>query len=331
MAVNDKIRVPDYNNIQSKVAGVLGGGSSASGYGQTVRSSAVTVSNKVSVNDWGNLRYDIINAYTHIFGSAPTTTLPTTSQTIRYSTSFTPETTGTIDAPNTQYDTWANTIIANRFTIAAGQSATGAAGVTNTIWPGPYGSYWTSKITCTVSVEWPTANEARYFFNSGGEIRFASSRSNVVGGLGNSQSTAWTSILSSAGTRAFGGNKPGTGTTPNDGTNFYRCTNTYGVWYSVFGSSPYGDNNYRISARTPDVSNNSTGSAKKVDFLIEFIDNYVDPGQHPSNPIPDYIDQVDGNFSISVSYLYATGVLEPTGAGNFTVTIPTFTIGAIVP
>lgn len=331
MAVNDKIRVPDYNNIQSKVAGVLGGGVSASGYGQTVRSSAVSVSNKVSVNDWGNLRYDIINAYTHIFGSAPTTTLPNTSQTIRYSPSFTPETTGTIDAPNTQYDTWANTIVASRFTVHPSQSATGSAGSTTTIWPGPYGSYWTSKIQCTVTINFSTPSDARYFFNSGGQIRFAASRTNVSGGLGNNQSTAWTSILTSAGTQYWGGNLPGTGISPADGTNYYRCTSTYGVWYSLFGSSPYGANNYRISARTPGILNNSTGTASQIEFLIELIDNYVDPGQHPSNPIPDFIDQVDGNFTINVSYLYATGVLEPTGAGNFSVPIPIFTIGAIAP
>lgn len=328
MAVNDKIRTPDYNDIQSKVASVLGGGSAATGYGQTLRSSQVSIDSKVSVNSWGNLRYDIINAYKHIFGTTPTIVQPTASDIVRYDTSFTPSADMTVDAPVTQYDTWANNLIANRFTIHPSQSATASNGSTSSIWPGPYGTDWTSKIQCTITAEWPSAAEARYFFNSGGQIRFASSRS---GGSSTAQNNSWTSILSSAGTQGFGGNNPGTGTSPADGTNFYRCTNVFSVWYSTFGSSPYGTNNYRISARTPSVLNNSSGSASTVEFLVEFIDNYVDPGQYPLNPQPDTVDSVDGQFTISVSNLYATGVLEPTGAGNFTVTQPTMTLGAIAP
>lgn len=328
MPVNDKIRLPDYNDIQSKVAGVLGGGSAASGYGQTLRSSQASLDSKVSVNDWGNLRYDIINAYKHIFGTTPTVVLPNADTTVRYDTSFTPSADNAVDAPNTQYDTWANNLIANRFTIHPSQAATRSDGSTSSIWPGPYGTDWTVKIQCTVTAEWPSSAAARYFFNSGGEIRFASAR---TGGSTTSQNNSWTSILSGAGTAAFGGNKPGTGTSPQDGTNFYRCSNAYGVWFSVFGSSPYGTNNYRISARTPDVLNNSTGTASRVQFLIEYIDNYVDPGQYPDNPVPDTVDSVDGQFTLAVSHLYATGVLEPTGAGNFVVTEPTFTLGAIAP
>lgn len=327
MAVNDKIRTPDYNDIQSKVASVLGDGSAASGYGQTLRSSQVTIDNKVSVNEWGNLRYDIINAYKHIFGTTPTIVTAAASDIVRYDTSFTPSSDPAVDAPVTQYDSWANTLISNRFTVHTSQSATRADGSTSSTWPGPYGTYWTAKIQCTVTVEWPSAAAARYFFNSGGQIRFASTR---TGGSSTAQCNSWTSILSGAGTQGFGGNNPGTGTTPADGTNFYRCSSTYGVWYSTFGSSPYGSNNYRISARTPGVLNNSTGTASRIEFLIEYIDNYVDPGNYPLDT-PNTIDAVDGQFTLAVSHLYATGVLEPTGAGNFTVTEPTVTIGAIAP
>ena len=60
--VSKTIQVADYNDIQAKVAGVLGVGSGNSGYGQTVFSNQITTSNRVSVTDWTTLKYDIINA-----------------------------------------------------------------------------------------------------------------------------------------------------------------------------------------------------------------------------------------------------------------------------
>ena len=146
MPVNDKIRLPDYNDIQSKVASVLGGGTSTLGYGQTMRSSQATLDTKVSVNDWGNLRYDIINAYKHIYGSNPTVVLPTADTLVRYDTSFTPSADNAVDAPNTQYDSWANQLIANRFTVHFSQLATRSDGSTSSTWPGPYGTTWSTKI-----------------------------------------------------------------------------------------------------------------------------------------------------------------------------------------
>jgi hypothetical protein len=327
MPVNDKIVRADYNNIRSKINNVLGAGSADRGYGQLVRSSDRSVSNRVTVNEWGDLRFDIINAYKHIFGTTPTLSTPTEGQKVRYSTTFTPETTNLIDAPVTQYDQWANTIDANRFTVHPSQASTFTLPSTSTTWPGIYGSTWTIKIQSTVTATFADSKAARYFFNIGGEIRFASSQSE---GSGTQQVTSWRSILSTAGTQGFGGNKPGTGTSPATGQNYYRLTNTYQVWYSAFGSSPYGTNNYRISARTPSVVNNSAGIASTIDFLIEYIDNYVDPGNSP-NDTPNTVDAVDGTFSLSASYLFATGVLEPLGAGSFTVPVPTLTVGQIAP
>jgi hypothetical protein len=85
---------------------------------------------------------------------------------------------------------------------------------------------------------------------------------------------------------------------------------------------------------------------------VLLIDNYVDPGivsgavafpagtpvgsgtagggvqtATPADFPPD--DSVDGTFSIAVSLVYATGVLVPSGFGNFTVTQPTVTFGPL--
>jgi hypothetical protein len=330
-AVNSIINKEDYNSIRTSLVNIMGSGSGPTGWGQQgrIRSSAVTESNTVTINEWGNLRFDIINAYTHIFGSTPTTAQVVEGNTIRYSSSFTPDT-GTLDTPPSQYLTWVNTIAANKFTVAAGQSAATSTITSSREWPGLFGSTWSTKIACTVNLSWSSADQARYFFNSGGLLRLSSSRANSASstlGGGNQQNIAWTSILSTAGTRSFGGNTPGTGTTPSDAQNFYRLTNSYQVWYTASGSSPYGANSYRISARC-NVVNNTTGTATSVDFLLEFIDNYTDTGGIP-NPPPT--DDVDGIFSVSASTLYATGIMIPTGTGNFVVESPTVTVSGIAP
>jgi hypothetical protein len=317
MPVNDTITQAEYNNIRNKVLGVLGTGTGNSGYGQSLNSSAVALGNRVTINEYANLRFDIINAWVHQAGSVPTAVSVAVGNTVRFSA---------VDSPITTYDTLADTLITNRFNLGAGQSAVAvpASSPASRTWTGTGGDYWTSSISCTIDVQWPSANQARFFFNSGGQIRITSTRSG--GSLGTSQNTSWTNILSSAGTQSFGGNNPGTGTSPLDGQNWYRLTNSFQQYYILSGSSPYGSNSYRLSARATDTANNSSGAAANSQFLVQFVDNYVDPGIGPS---PDTIDAVDGTFSIAVSLVYATGVLVPSGFGNFTVTQPTVTFGPI--
>jgi hypothetical protein len=319
MPVNDIITQAEYNNIRNKVIGVLGTGSGNSGYGQSLNSSAVAEGTRVTVNEYANLRFDIINAWVHQAGSAPTAVAVTVSDTIRFSA---------VDAPVTTYDALANTLITNRFNLGAGQSAVAvpASSPRSRTWTGTGGDIWNSSISCTVDVQWPSANAARFFFNSGGQIRITSTRSG--GSLGTTQNTSWTNILSSAGTQSFGGNNPGTGTSPMNGQNWYRLTNSFQTYYTLAGSSPYGSNSYNLQARVTDTADNSSGAAANSQFRVQFVDNYVDPD--PSGGIQFApVDAVDGTFSIAVSLVFATGVLVPSGFGNFTVTQPTVTFGPL--
>jgi hypothetical protein len=342
MPVNDIITQAEYNNIRNKVIGVLGTGSGNSGYGQPLNSSAVALGTRVTINEYANLRFDIINAWVHQAGSAPTTVTVAAGNTIRFSA---------VDAPVTTYDALANTLITNRFNLGAGQSAVAvpASSPRSRTWTGVGGDIWNSSISCTIDVQWPSANAARFFFNSGGQIRITSSRS---GGSSTTQNTQWTSILSSAGTQSFGGNNPGTGTSPMDGQNWYRLTNSFQTYYTLAGSSPYGSNTYNLQARVTDTADNSSGAAASSQFRVLLVDNYVDPGVAPGSSFfpggggsgaggggggqqtatpadfpPD--DSVDGTFSIAVSLVFATGVLVPSGFGNFTVTQPTVTFGPL--
>jgi hypothetical protein len=327
-AVNSKILQADYNDIRNKIVAVLGNGSVNFGWGQQARinSSAVAEGNKVTINEWANLRYDVINAYKHINGSNPTTAQVAEGNTIRYTSNFTPDT-GSLDVPQKQYDDWADNITTNRFTVAAGESAaTGVVSASKT-------TSWISQCACTIQVYWTNANDARYWFNSGGKIRISASRS---GGAGTAQNTSWTSLLSAAGTQNFGAVLPNANTTPNDGTNWYRTSSSFQTYYSATASSPYGSNIYQLQARCVDVPSNSGGSASQLEIRVLFTDPYVDPGIGSVFPGPQTAttamfppdDLVDGTLTVNVSSLYATGIMVP-ASSTFTVTQPIIAVGAV--
>ena len=330
-AVNSKILRADYNAIRDKLVAVLGSGSGNIGWGQQsrIQSTAVAESNKVTINEWANLRYDVINAYKHIFGSNPTTAVVSENQTIRYTTNFTPDT-GSLDVPQRQYDVWADTITANRFTVAAGESAT-----TGVIFTSSRTGTWLTQCVCTIQIFFPNSNEARYFFNSGGQIRVSASR---AGGVSSGQNTAWTSLLSSAGTQNFGAANPGSGTFPSDGANWYRTTSGFQTYYTATSSSPYGSNNYQLQSRCLDQPNNSGGFASQLEIRAVFTDGYVDPGIAPI-AFPGATqtatvgmfppgDLVDGTLTVNASALFATGIMVP-AAQIFTVTQPIIVVGPV--
>jgi hypothetical protein len=480
MTVNAKIVKADYNTIRTKVVDVLGVGSIDYGYGQTVRSSAVDESNRVTANEWGNLYYDILNCYVHQTGSGPAspssavdgsiiksdndsvtfngsisgttliaynqsgatsmlavgqtltsgggtgrsitasinnlpititsftsktlssgsylvvyaiTTQPvalpfgnntlvtisgnsntnyngtfpitastTTSITVQYSTdpgtygtgtttvTMTPNnpwgySTWTISGsgtvaysamtaansttthPITQYDTFANAIVTNRFTVHPSQSFTTTKGTVSETWPGTYGASWNTTIRSTIRVQFTSAANARHFFNSGGEIRFNSSR---TGSTARAQDLAWTTLLTTAATKAFGGNKPTIGVGTLNGQNFYRLTSTFQEWTFTSYSSPYTANKWSITARCRDVANNSLGTSADIEFQSEWIDGYVDPGSMFLD-VPNDVDKVTGTISLTVTTLEATGILQPVGTGAFAVESPIVTVSAITP
>ncbi len=248
-----------------------------------------------------------------------------TSQTLS-SRTLTAENT-TTNHPITQYDTFANTIVANRFNVGAGQSLTNTKGTVSESWPGTYGASWNTTIRSTIRVQFTSAASARYFFNSGGEIRFNSSR---TGSTARAQDLAWTTLLTTAATKAFGGNKPTTGVGTLNGQNFYRLTSSFQEWTATSYSSPYTANKWRITARCRDVADNSLGTSADIEFQSEWVDGYVDPGNFPGDT-PNDVDKVTGTFSLTVSTLEATGVLQPSGTGSFAVESPTVTVSAITP
>lgn len=352
MPVNDKILYTDYNTLRNAVANILGAGSGTSGYGQTVQSSTVsgavgtgavqgggTGANTIRTDEYSKLRYDIINIYRHIYGSDPTPAQPSIGQLIKYVTAagattseydvseyniaeYNATSIGGSNDPYTQFSVFVTDLQSNRFTCATSQSITEAKGsaVRTAAWGGGL-----STISCRMRVAFSSAAQARYFFNSGGEVRITSSRG---GGASTAQNIAWTNLLNGIGTRTISAQSPSTTLTGTAGTNWYTLTNTYQTWYTLSDSGIYASNGYTIQARTLDglVTNNNSGTSAGLDLLIIFTDNYRDPddvnaSRAVQRTAPD--DSVDGTLQVSLTLKRASGILQPEPAtGNFTIESP---------
>lgn len=260
---------------------VMGTGSVSRGYGQTTFGATKNVGDTIGANDFNNIRYDLLNASAHQNGSAAALSLAGNV------------TGGTINTTDpSAFATYQSTVDTDRFNCHSTRKTTAAAGGNSRT------SSWASSVTATYTLNFTNANEARYFWNGGGRIRIASSR---TGGAASSQNTSWSSLLTSAGTQEFGGIAVygwGTGA-----INLYQ----------IFSSAPYASNNYKIAVRT-NVSN-SSGGANIFYFDLTWADPYVDP-MPGAPPLPE--DIVDGTLSYSVEITTPTGGHALTPSGTWT-------------
>jgi hypothetical protein len=310
--VGQIIEASDYNTIRTKIANVMGVGGVGNGvtadfgYGQQLNSAAVNPldavleKRKITKAQWDDLRWDIINASIHQLDTIPDLTIVATTSPIKYGASH----------PNYQYNTTANTITSDKYKIATTQSITTipAAAVTRS-------ASWANTVSCQVVLTFATSEQARYFWNSGGILRFNSSRS---GGSSLDQNTAWTRLLTAVGNQDFNNR-----TVTPTGVGVYTLTNAFQTYYENSASSPYSNNKYRLQAKT-DVANNTTGTGRIFTFNIQWVDGYVDSG--PEIPPGD---TVDGTLTLNITEIRAAGTLLPAGSGNFAITPPIYSVSSI--
>jgi hypothetical protein len=340
MTVNARIRTVDYNFMQNEVARVLGNGVANFGYGQPLQSSQVSLSSRITVNEISALRNDIINCYRHIYGTVPVgLSNPQVGELIKWTPIGTLSSeynvaefnqdefnvvspTASDISPFNQFPIFASDIVNNRFSPSPflEDNLAQPQNTRSTTWPGDFGPYWRTTIECRVLVSFPTANDARYFFNTGGQIKFSSTR---TGGSSTDQNNIWSSFLqNTVGLQGFGGNFPSSGIGDLDGGNFYRLRNNFtSPYYNVTSSGAYSFNRFRLWARTIDAPNNdnSAGGATSIEFLIEWVDDSVGTGGGP--------DQVDGTINLFVRESKVTD--PPTGI--FTIQSPSVSMGRIQP
>ena len=179
----DVITATDYNNFVANVNAVIGTGTGDKGYGLS-EVSTVSAGGTIQASDWNSLLSGLQTGANH-----QGTTLTNASNTVSTGGNIVPL--SNLGADITLIDT-------NRLTAAGANMSTGVAGVTST-----RTTAWTTQVTHTFTVTYASANAARHFFNSGGKIKMAFSRS---GGTSSTQNTSWTNLFSDLGTVSMAAN-----------------------------------------------------------------------------------------------------------------------------
>lgn len=303
------IRAVDYNTIQSNVSNILGPGSGDFGYGQSLISSQVlpNLSNPAGIqtieaNDWAKLKIDILKIANHqgTAGNPAVASIPNIVPGIEID-----------DVQITSFENAIPVLTANRFSLAefTDESFSPTISQTRTT---AWGSPSTTTIRHSFTVDFGSPSNARWFFNSGSQLRFNASRS---GGSPSAQNTSWTNLLSSMGTVIYNiaGSTASSGTTSAIG--FYSLTNIPQTVFTKTGFENYlyEGNDYTITISC-DVANNSTGTARYIYVAVYFNDDYSGP----------FTDSVTGTITHNVTMRRATGsnvsVAKPTAVNTVLLT-----------
>jgi len=232
------IQAADYNGFVGPTAngGTAGAnlndiwatGSTDKGWGQTAVTNVTAVSNTVTATQWASLVNNLATSGTQTGTTLTSRSAPTAGTTIgildNVATDITSVTTnrGNAAASGTEYGIFSGTT-----------SKTTATGSGQTAW----------TITFTHTVTFPSANQARYFWNAGGIVRLKYGKSST----GTDADPDWNTFSGKCGTINLTGRVAGaaqtiagqsyTGTTRLSGTGGTQTTLTTTTgWYNLTGS-----------------------------------------------------------------------------------------------
>lgn len=252
-----------------KVAALLGVGYGDRGYGLQSPKISYTISPKstgdvISKTEWLNLRNSIETISLH--QGTPTTLLPPTSRFAIGSTIYAEST------PATPYSfaTMITNIDNNRFNTNGGASMS----ISSSVGTFTRGTAWGSGntgITCQVKAMFASEDEARYFFNTGGEIRFIVSHP-----IGSVQDNNWNSVLANVGTIAFKAHsttRSGTSATPNTSLGYYELTTSDQIILSgIIGTGAYSSNSILVKVRADTITGANGAKGSQIIFTISLTD-----------------------------------------------------------
>jgi hypothetical protein len=232
------IEKADYDTIKAKVDLVFGTGSGQTGYGQTITSPSISSGSIIYAQDWLYLRNDMVKCRQHQTGSAVGTGSATDGANLLLPAGGAQIT----EQLRNQFDTFANTLTADRFNLGSAQYSSEG------LITGTRSTAWNGILTHTVTIS-STADNMRYFFNAGGNIRISASRS---GGSASSKNATWDTMFSQMGEFVMNYTSTTyTGSSANGSSIGWFDLNTTDVLVAQKNapSGSYADNVYYIYAR----------------------------------------------------------------------------------
>lgn len=296
-----QIEATQYNEIQSLVNQILGvnTGGSTYGYGQTVDSSQVLRNSTITVQQWTNLRNDILAVRQHQTGTdlSSSLTIPSTSTRINASDR---------EAYLTLIQTAAldnNRLItpplsqAERVNIVANQTKAPS-------WNGllvqsivvTFPGYTITNGSNTVTVS--GADHARCYFNTGSYFEIRSDLSNGQTGVIGTKDNSWYNLLNGMGTIYFNrANTTCTGSGTPSAIGWEDLTSSDQEIFRKTLSDSYTPNRYRIMARAPSTNqiaftiyweDLSTGNIDEsvTGTITSYAQAYRASGNNVSIPLP---------------------------------------------
>ena len=281
---------------------ILGEGDNERGYGQTGGLTAVTAGTVVQATEWASLLTKNTLLANHQGTTITGISNPTTGDTVAAYAALSANITATY----------------NGKLNAAGSGSDITRTTTTT-------ASWNTSSTLSQTITFPSRNELRYFFNTGGMIRLSWSR---TGGTTSSQNTAWTDTLTAAGSIVLtsdGASKTiagvtYTGTTKigGSGTNqilltsngIYDVSSTPAIYFKQIPPTGYGDNEIEVSMSIP-------ADGTVITILTDLSDDYTPPD--PGSP-----DLVDGTLTQVTTIRYPSTTYLADTWGTVTQNSPTW-------
>jgi hypothetical protein len=267
----DVIAAADLNGFLASVRDIYGVGTGNRGYGQTtVTQSNVVVGANVAASHWTNLRSMIAVCATHQGTSI--TNLPPSGSFAAGQTIFAHE--QAAPSSNTyDLDSYIAAIDTNRLTADAASMTLSTSSFTLT-----RSGAWSTAITGVFDVDFGSENAARYFFNSGGELRIRL----VHPSGGTTKDADWRTLLSNAiGTmtlKAGSFSISGTASAAVSNVGFYSLgssTPTTVLNGQNLGTGAYSMNDVTVTAKVLNRANVNGGNGTGIRFTVVLDDAYT--------------------------------------------------------
>ena len=299
----DPIDIASYNDIISQVNVIFGTGTGSSGYGGSSTNVSVTdlsskiIGDTIDNQDWLDLRNAQEDVATHQ-GVALPATLPLVSnlQNADLAQAF--------EDPDTGLDPGKIDSAANLAQIVTNKALTGGESfsVANKL-TSARGIPWSISLLHEFTVDFGNENNARHYFNTGGDLRISATRTGgtvaapnplLPGASASVQNAAWTLLLNSNSPYIF---------TSSD---YFALTTNFLPKQNVSDAGTYAANTWTITVKADSIPGVLGGKGSVIRFRTQFNDAHTNSGGFG---IEDF---VDGTFTSIIDERRAVGVFNKT-------------------
>lgn len=311
-STHEIIFAQDYNDLVDQTNTIYGTGNGNTGYGgdsKNVISTAtdlpqISVDVLVENEDWIELR----NAYSDIAehqGTTLSNQLPILTNLedkdlVGFSVDAAPLF-GSLNDPINLSEITTNRLIADAVNVTVSTKLSSTRSASWGVSPSVIYHEFTATFT--------DSDHARYFFNTGGEIRLSADRS---GGTSSPQNTEWTNMLSTNSPITF------------NSVDYYNLTASFTTFYTIYASNtttynnPVSDedekNKWLIEAQRDDGAGANGGNGSIIRIKSTFVDGFFGPTQDalgvPGVPVGGLADSVDGIFISLISQKLSTEIFN---------------------